>query len=150
MARSSWPDDLEPRGRPGYHPRITGGAVMTETAIPTAVAAPTDTLFGELEPTGPRAGADRGQPETWTRVIFQSPDGRMQVGVWQCTPGGWAIVDRPDTETVHILEGRARITDADGGVHDLSEGDAIVLPKGWSGRWDIVETVRKLYVTVAG
>lgn len=124
---------------------------MTETTSPVhSIRAATDDLFGELEPTGPRAGADHGHPETWTRTLFASPDGRVQVGIWQCTPGGWSIVDRPDTETVHVLEGRARITDADGTVHDLSEGDAIVLPKGWSGRWDIIETVRKLYVTVAG
>lgn len=124
---------------------------MTQVTDPVhAVLAATDELFAELEPTGPRAGADRGHPETWTRVLFSSPDGRTQVGIWQCTPGGWAIVDRPDTETIHVLEGRARITDADGTVHDLGEGDAIVLPRGWSGRWDIIETVRKLYVTVAG
>ena len=123
---------------------------MTQATSPVnAVSAATDELFAELEPTGPRTGADRGHPETWTRVLNASPDGRIQVGIWQCTPGGWAIVDRPDTETIHVLEGRARITDADGTVHDLGEGDAIVLPRGWSGRWDIVETVRKLYVTVA-
>lgn len=124
---------------------------MTQVTDPVhAVLAATDELFAELEPTGPRAGADRGHPETWTRVLFSSPDGRTQVGIWQCTPGGWVIVDRSDTETIHVLEGRARITDADGTAHDLGEGDAIVLPRGWSGRWDIIETVRKLYVTVAG
>ena len=30
----------------------------------------------------------------------------------------------------------------------LGEGDVLVLPKGWSGRWDITETVRKLFVLV--
>jgi len=27
-------------------------------------------------------------------------------------------------------------------------GSALVLPAGWSGRWDIHETLRKLYVTI--
>ena len=30
---------------------------------------------------------------------------------------------------------------------ELEEGDVFVLPRGWSGRWDITETVRKLYVS---
>ena len=32
---------------------------------------------------------------------------------------------------------------------ELTAGDVLTLPKGWSGRWDILETVRKLYVTAA-
>lgn len=123
---------------------------MIEGALPAAVAIAADDLFGELEPTGPRVGADRGDPQTAIRVLHTSDDGLLSVGIWSCTPGGWSIVDRPDTEIVHLLEGRARITDADGTEHDLAPGDAIVLPRGWSGRWDIVEPVRKLYVTRAG
>jgi len=123
---------------------------MTAETLPASVAISTADLFGELEPTGPRVGADRGDPQTSIRVIHTSADGLVQVGIWGCTPGGWAIMDRPDTEVVHLLEGRARITDLDGTQHDLGPGDAIVLPRGWSGRWDIIETVRKLYVTRAG
>ena len=41
-----------------------------------------------------------------------------------------------------------RITDADGTVHELVPGVVMVLPLGWSGRWDITETLRKLYVTL--
>ncbi len=36
---------------------------------------------------------------------------------------------------------------ADGGEPlDLSTGDTAVFPKGWTGTWDIAETLRKLYV----
>lgn len=77
-----------------------------------------------------------------------SQDG-VDTGIWECTPGGWAITDRPDTEVVHILTGKATITDADGTVHHLEAGTVHVLPKGWSGRWDIHETLRKFYVIVA-
>ena len=37
-------------------------------------------------------------------------------------------------------------TDAGGTAVELTAGDVLVLPKGWSGRWDILEPVRKLYV----
>ena len=45
--------------------------------------------------------------------------------------------------------GLATISDADGTSHRVVPGTVVVLPKGWSGRWDIHETVRKLYVVVA-
>ena len=75
---------------------------MTDiTALPASIAASESDLFGPLEPTGPRAGADRGQPMTAIRVL--SDVGPVQVGVWECTPGGWSIENRPNTEVVRIL-----------------------------------------------
>lgn len=116
--------------------------------LPAGIEAGHDVLFGPLEPTGPRAGADSGSPMTAIRVLHDA--GPLQVGIWECTPGGWVIEHRTNTETVHILAGRGRITDADGTVHELAPGVAMVLPLGWSGRWDITETLRKLYVTLEG
>lgn len=110
---------------------------------PTLSAFSSDELRGELSDWGPRIGADTGNPLTSGRILYEA-DG-FQVGVWQCTPGGWAIDNRPDSETVHLLAGCARLTDADGTSTVLSAGDVLVLPKGWSGRWDVLETVRKFY-----
>jgi uncharacterized cupin superfamily protein len=111
---------------------------------PLLVAVPDAELTGELEDWGPRIGADSGSPMMSGR-IFHEADG-FQVGVWECTPGGWSIENRPDSESVRILAGRARLTDVDGDAALLGPGDVLVLPKGWSGRWDILETVRKVYV----
>jgi uncharacterized protein len=118
--------------------------------VPASVATNDDDLLAlELEPTGPRAGADRGDPHTATRVLHESADGAITVGVWSCTPGGWEIVRRPDTEIIRCLDGHATITDASGAQRRLVAGSVVVLPKGWSGRWDVHETIRKLFVTVA-
>ena len=92
---------------------------------------------------GPRVGADVGEPQMSGRIFYEANG--VQIGVWECTPGGWAIDNRPDHETVQILAGRARLSDADGASVELAAGDVLTLPKGWSGRWDILETVRKLY-----
>jgi len=121
---------------------------MDPTSLPASIAASEADLSGPLEPTGPRVGADRGTPMTAIRVLLD--DGPVQAGVWECTPGGWSITDRPNTEIVHILGGEATITDADGSVRNLVAGSVVVLPRGWSGRWDITATVRKLYVTIEG
>jgi uncharacterized protein len=103
-------------------------------------------VAGPLEPTGPRAGADVGAPMTSCRVLQAGGDGLPEVGVWECTPGGWAIEDRPDTETVVVVSGAATLTTRGGAPMRIGPGDTVVLPRGWSGRWDVPETLRKVYV----
>ncbi|MEI7745231.1 MAG: cupin domain-containing protein [Chloroflexota bacterium] len=122
---------------------------MTDLAsLPASLGVSEAELFGDLPSTGPRAGADVGEPQTWTRVLYDR--GAINCGIWECTPGGWFISDRPNTEIVHVLRGAATITDEDGSTRSLVAGSALVLPKGWSGRWDITETIRKLYITIDG
>ena len=117
------------------------------TTVPAPLfSAATDQLDSPLDDWGPRPGADSGEPRMSGRILFSTADDSVEVGIWACTPGGWSIVERPDTETVRILAGLARLTDAGGRSVDLGPGDVLVLPKGWSGRWDILEPVRKLYV----
>lgn len=36
--------------------------------------------------------------------------------------------------------------DGDGEPVTLKAGDTILIPRGWSGAWEIHETLRKLYV----
>jgi uncharacterized cupin superfamily protein len=102
------------------------------------------TVTGPLESRGQRPGADSGDPQI-SSVAFDAPDD-VRVGVWECTPGGWPIIDRPDTETCYIVSGRVTITDGEtGATYEASAGDVLVQPKGWSGRWDVTETIRKVY-----
>lgn len=114
------------------------------------MTSPTDSLHGAadmpLTPSGQRAGADSGDPQVSVAEIFN--DGKSQAGVWQCTPGGWSVNDRPDTETATILSGKGVITDNSGRKTDIGPGSIVTLPRGWTGRWDITETVRKVYVIV--
>jgi uncharacterized cupin superfamily protein len=115
----------------------------TPPTSPPLVASTDAEINGPLDDWGLRAGADSGEPMMSGRIFYEGNG--VEVGVWECTPGGWSIVDRPDHETVQILAGRARLTNADGTAVELSAGDALTLPKGWTGRWDILETVRKFY-----
>ena len=117
------------------------------TIHPLLHSVPAAAFDAPLDDWGPRVGADSGEPMMSGSIWYEAPDGSVQVGLWACTPGGWSITDRPDTETVRILAGRARLTDAGGTAVELTTGDVLVLPKGWSGRWDILEPVRKLFVT---
>merc|ERR1712048_873243 len=96
------------------------------------------------KPGGLRPGADTGNPLIAT---FAFDHGNLKgAGLWECQPGGFPVVNRPSTETCYIIQGRATITNQDGSKVELSAGSWHTLPTGWTGRWDISEKVRKLYV----
>lgn len=101
-------------------------------------------VTGPLEPRGRREGADSGDPQiSWT--AFDSSDD-VKVGVWEAAPGGWPIVNRENTETCFIVSGRATLTDDETGEkNEIAAGHVVTFPKGWSGRWDVTETIRKVY-----
>ncbi|MFK7939134.1 MAG: cupin domain-containing protein [Roseovarius sp.] len=98
----------------------------------------------ELTPAGQRAGADSGDPQIAVREL--SNQAGIAVGIWECQPGGWPVVERPDCEVATILSGKGVITDESGAETVIEAGSVVTLPKGWTGRWDIHETMRKVYV----
>jgi uncharacterized protein len=112
--------------------------------MPSMFHQPVAAVTGPLEPRGQREGADSGDPQiSWT--AFDSSDD-VKVGVWEAAPGGWPIVNRENTETCYIVSGRATITDGDTGAkNEISAGHVVTFPRGWSGRWDVTETIRKVY-----
>jgi len=114
--------------------------------VPSMVIVTAEKQDAELVRKGPREGVDSGEAIVSLRVLHASADGAMNAGVWECTPGGWEIVARSDTEVAYILSGRARLTERGGPAVEIGPGDTVVLPAGWSGRWDVLETVCKLYV----
>lgn len=105
-----------------------------------------DTRQG-LTPAGPRPGADAGDPQVRTLALESGAGVRM--GIWECTPGSWAVRDKPETETFYVIEGKANLHDDETGVvFAIEAGDFVTFPAGWSGRWTVLETLRKAY-TVA-
>lgn len=115
----------------------------TTTAAMTKIAGAN--IASHLSPAGQRAGADSGDPQLRTFVADHQAQGN--IGFWECQPGGWPVIDRTDTEVAYILSGTGTITDdATGTTYDIGVGDLVILPVGWSGRWDIGETVTKVYV----
>jgi uncharacterized protein len=84
-----------------------------------------------------------GSPQVSARVLHTSPDGRIERGVWQITPG--VVTDVEVDELFVVVSGRATIEVTDGPTFDVRPGDAVVLQAGWRTRWTVHETLRKVY-----
>ena len=85
-----------------------------------------------------------GQREA-THELWASPDGRVSTGVWACTPGVFTSVRDGFSETCHILSGQGVLHSDDGESVQLRADVLIALPDGWRGRWEIAETITKVY-----
>ncbi len=104
-----------------------------------------DALNVELPVTGPRAGASSGEPVESLLEIWNN--GTIEFGIWECTPGTFPGKKEGIHEVVHFIAGDATITDEDG-EHHIGPGVVMAFPDGWSGTWEIRETVRKVFTVV--
>lgn len=86
-----------------------------------------------------------GQTEA-THPLWTSPDGKVEIGVWECSPGRFTADRSSAAEFCHFLAGQIVMTRTDGTSVKLGPGDAILLPRGWKGIWEIAEHTRKIYV----
>ena len=86
-----------------------------------------------------------GDPQHHTRFFFESEDGALNSGTWTSTPGKWrAFTDRD--EFCYIVSGHCRLIDDEGFARDFKTGDAFLIPNGFIGYWEVLETTTKHFV----
>lgn len=103
-----------------------------------------DVLTAELQPTGSMAGA---APDTaLTSELILAQDGRVESGIWEVSPGIFHAVHGSYIEVMHFVAGAATITADDGEVYDIAPGVVLKVPAGWTGTWEVRQTVRKTYL----
>ncbi|MFC0218204.1 hypothetical protein FHS82_000549 [Pseudochelatococcus lubricantis] len=100
----------------------------------------------DLGPAHPKPTSTNGDQFEATRTLFTSEDGLVEIGVWECTPGHFTADRSTSSEVCHIIAGRATLARRDGEVREIGPGDVLVLPRGWTGAWTVLEKTRKLYV----
>jgi uncharacterized cupin superfamily protein len=103
-----------------------------------------------LGPFAPKAtSTTEGQQEA-ALTVWTAPAGGVEVeaGIWEATPGSFPARRDGYHEVVQILSGRATVTPTDGEPVQLAAGDTMVTPAGWTGVWDVHETIRKTYVLI--
>ena len=109
-----------------------------------------DLLALDLGPFAPKPTTLEGDQFEAARTLWQSPDGQVEIGVWECTPGRFSADRSLTAEFCHLLSGSVEMRHADGRVQRLGPGDALMLPRGWKGEWILRERTRKIYAIYRG
>lgn len=94
----------------------------------------------------------QGNPkrETWNAVDQPlAGAARLSSGIWRCEPGHWRIAfGATQQEVFTVLSGRCRLHDDQGGCHEIGPGQVLHIPAGFTGSFEVLETMTKSYVIV--
>ncbi len=85
------------------------------------------------------------------KITFEdkhSGDVLVQIGVWEAGAGKSILNNFPFTEYVLMISGSVIVTEEDGTSRSFVAGDTFVIPKGWSGVWDVQERMKKQIVRI--
>ena len=85
-----------------------------------------------------------GHPLQAVANAYTSADAAFHCGIWEGDVGAWRV-RYTEHELCHMLAGRVRITGEDGTVREYAAGDSFVVPAGFRGVWEVIESARKLY-----
>ena len=88
--------------------------------------------------------------DTWEGVFTPLAGAqRLSSGVWRCEPGRWRIAFGPAQQEVFtVLEGLCRVHTEGGDFKEVGPGEALHIPAGFRGEFEVIEAVLKTYVTV--
>ena len=81
-------------------------------------------------------------------LFFTNAAGNVNAGVWQCSPCTERITDYPYDQCCFVLEGSLTITDEQGHAETFNPGDSFIIPRGFTGLWQMTERYRNFFVTV--
>lgn len=78
--------------------------------------------------------------------LYSGPE--LQVVVVESTPAKTDHRNRPleYDEFVLVLNGKLRLTEPDGTVHEFHPGQSLIVPKGYLGTWEQIGTYRELAI----
>ncbi|TGD75294.1 DUF861 domain-containing protein [Mangrovimicrobium sediminis] len=75
-----------------------------------------------------------------------SSDGKFASGMYQAGPSRWDITEPYGVdEFMYFLEGSVKLTSSDGSVQTIEAGEAVTIPKEWTGVWE-TEGYTKIWV----
>jgi len=86
----------------------------------------------------------QGKPNSTTAHQFTNNQNNFHCGVWSSDAGKWTL-NYTEDEFCYIIDGEAIITDQNGVKENLTKGDAFVVPAGFSGTWETINSVQKFY-----
>ena len=123
--------------------------LLASSSIVLAADAPPIELVDSATPTDEipaKPGVYVGQKITFDDM--HSGDVIVRVGVWEAGVSKTYLEDYPFTEYVLMISGHLVLTNEDGTSNEFKAGDTFVMPKGWSGTWDVQEHTKKQMVQI--
>lgn len=89
----------------------------------------------------------KGEHETLDVVTMLSSDKKFETGMYQAGPSRSVIEDSGYgvDEFMYFLKGSVKLTSKDGSVQVINAGEAVSIPKEWSGIWE-TDGYTKFYV----
>ncbi|KVG53737.1 cupin domain-containing protein [Burkholderia territorii] len=113
------------------------GSAHAETVKPVTMSN-TD-LAGALLARANASGKSEGNDSGTDVTTFTSTDTAFQTGIYRSGPSHEEIKGPgglPYNEFLYFLSGSVKLTSADGSVMTVKAGEAVTLPKGWTGHFD--------------
>jgi uncharacterized cupin superfamily protein len=80
------------------------------------------------------------------KILSENADG-SEAGVWECTPGKW-VRQVMDAEFCTFISGHAIFTPENDSPLEIKAGDIVYFPRNSKGTWEVLETLRKTYITM--
>lgn len=144
--------------------RFIAGALVAMAAVPAAGCASAATspaavstgmlkpvrldrshLEGKgLEPLQPWPAKMMLRPVASHRLVQWFTGTKLTAMVYDADDGLLQFTDLPYDEHVVLLNGTATLTSPDGTREVFKKGDVFVVPKGWTGTWELRDSYREL------
>ncbi len=128
----------------------SGGANAIAQESPAPVRLDQDKMAGlDLTAIPPDAYQDilvAGELNMRVSSLFEGKE--LRVSIFESTPAKTDHRTRPTDvdEFVYVLSGKLILTEPDGTAHEFLPGDALVLPIGYTGTWEMQGNYRELVV----
>lgn len=119
-------------------------ALAAETVKPAEMSR-TD-LEGKLFENPTTTRTERNGHEVLDVTSLLSSDGKFASGMYRAGPSRWEIEEPYGVdEFMYFLEGSVTLTSADGSQQVIEAGEAVTIPKEWTGVWE-TEGYTKIWV----
>lgn len=129
---------------------LVAGAAVEAQQSPSPVRMDEDRMAGlDLTAIPPDAYQDilvDGALNMRVATLYSGP--QLRVSIFECTPARTDHRTRPTDvdEFVYVLSGKLILTEPNGTAHEFLPGDALVLPIGYTGTWEMQGNYRELVV----
>jgi uncharacterized cupin superfamily protein len=123
---------------------LLGRAVSAESIYPAKLSVAD--LAGAAFDWPETVVTQQGDAQILDLTSLKSSDGKFASGMYKAGPQIFDITEPYGVdEFMFFLEGSVTLTSADGSVTTVNAGEAVTIPKEWTGRWE-TEGYRKIWV----